>query len=127
MKDDQTSSSPKTDWAEERTDWAEDRTLLANERTFAGWIRTGMTSLAVAIGFHAVFSELQPGWVAKSTASLFILVAILIFASAAQRSHKAQVRIDSHATASQPAWRMTTLAVLLCIASLATAFVLWLI
>lgn len=126
MQDDHPSHS-KTAWAEDRTDWAEDRTVLANERTFAGWMRTGMTALAVAIGLHAVFGELQPAWIAKATASVFILAAILIFAAAAQRSHKAQVRIDSHVSSSQPAWRMTTLAVILCIASLATAGVLWLI
>jgi hypothetical protein len=41
-------SADKTELAEERTDWAEDRTILASERTFAGWVRTGLASLAVA-------------------------------------------------------------------------------
>jgi putative membrane protein len=127
MQDDRTSRSSRTDWAEDRTDWAEDRTLLANERTFAGWMRTGMTALAVAIGLHAVFGELQPPWIAKATATMFIIVAILVFAAAAQRSHKAQLRIDSHDSASQPAWRMTALAVILCLASLATGGVLWMV
>lgn len=127
MTDDHNSGAANKGGPEHRTDWAEDRTLLANERTFAGWMRTGMTALAVAIGLHAVFGELQPAWIAKATASVFILAAILIFAAAAQRSHKAQVRIDSHDSASQPAWRMTALAILLCLASLATAGVLWLI
>ncbi|MEY8838652.1 DUF202 domain-containing protein, partial [Cribrihabitans sp. XS_ASV171] len=40
----------KTDMAESRTDWAEDRTLLANERTYAGWLRTGMAAVALALG-----------------------------------------------------------------------------
>lgn len=127
MTDDHDSGAANKNGAEHRTDWAEDRTLLANERTFAGWMRTGMTALAVAIGLHAVFGELQPAWIAKATASVFILAAIMIFAAAAQRSHKAQVRIDSHDSASQPSWRMTGLAAVLCIAALATAGVLWLI
>ncbi|MDF1729557.1 MAG: DUF202 domain-containing protein, partial [Sulfitobacter sp.] len=46
----------KNELAEDRTDWAEDRTILANERTFAGWMRTGMASLAVAIGLKAVYA-----------------------------------------------------------------------
>ena len=49
------SMNKSNDLAENRTDWAEDRTILANERTFAGWMRTGMASLAVAIGLKAVF------------------------------------------------------------------------
>lgn len=117
----------KTEWAQERTDWAEDRTILANERTFAGWMRTGLTALAVAIGLHAVFGEFQPTWAAKAVATVFIVAAILTFGAAAQRSRQAQRRIDSHDSASQPTWRMTALAVVLSLGALATGAVLWMI
>jgi putative membrane protein len=127
MTDKDSDTATRQDWAEERTDWAEDRTLLANERTFAGWMRTGMTALAVAIGLQAVFGELQPTWAAKATATAFIIAAILIFAAAAQRSHTAQRRIESHDSAAQPAWRMTVLAVILSLGSVATGIVLWMI
>ncbi|WP_394227872.1 DUF202 domain-containing protein [Paracoccus marcusii] len=46
--------------AEDRTDLAEDRTILAVERTFSGWIRTGLATVAVAIGMQAVFGPFQP-------------------------------------------------------------------
>ena len=71
----------KNDLAESRTDWAEDRTILANERTFAGWMRTGMACVAVAIGLRAVFGEFEPTWVAKAVASVFIIAALYVYLS----------------------------------------------
>lgn len=114
----------RTDWAEDRTDWAEDRTILANERTFASWMRTGLAALAVAIGLHAVF-DVRPEWVPKAAASIFIVAAVLIFVTSAQRSYRAQKRISSHDSSAQPASRMTALALLLSAGSLAVAGVLW--
>ena len=47
----------ETDGRGTRVDLAEDRTILANERTFAGWLRTGLATVAarhgVQIGFAA--------------------------------------------------------------------------
>lgn len=40
----------KNEMAKDRTDWAEDRTALANERTFAGWMRSVMAAVAIAMG-----------------------------------------------------------------------------
>lgn len=117
----------KTKWAEDRTDWAEDRTLLANERTFAGWMRTGMGALAVAIGLKAVFGDFDPTWLAKAVASIFILIALLIFAAAAHEARKAQRRITSHDAEAQGARRMLILALLLSLGGLATGAILWLL
>lgn len=117
----------KTDWAERRTDWAEDRTLLANERTFAGWMRTGMAALAVAIGLKAVFGEFQPTWIAKAVATIFILSALLIFGASAHEARKAQARISSHDAEAQSTSRMLILALLLSFGGLATGAILWLL
>ncbi len=117
----------KNDLAQDRTDWAEDRTILANERTFAGWMRTGMASLAVAVGLKAVFGDFEPTWMAKSVASLFVIAALLIFWSAAAQSLKAQKRISSHATAPQSARKMFALALIMSVGSLATGAILWLL
>lgn len=127
MTEDDRKTDDKTAWAETRTDWAEDRTILANERTFAGWMRTGLTALAVAIGLHAVFEEVTPEWAPKVVASIFIVAAILIFVAAAQRSYSAQKRIDSHEAETQPARRMTLLSVLLSVGAAALAVVLWML
>ena len=113
--------------AEKRTDWSEDRTILANERTFAAWTRTGAALLAVAVGLNAVFPEAEPPWLAKATATIFVAAAVLVFAASARQSVKAQMRIDSHLTATQPSRRMIILAVMLTSGALATGALLWII
>ena len=123
--DDPRGAHPKTDWAEDRTDWAEDRTILANERTFAGWIRTAMACVAVAIGLKAVFGELQPTWAAKLVASIFILAALYMLWATRNRAARTAKRMDQHDARSLPTSRMTVIAALLAVASVATGAVLW--
>lgn len=83
--------------ARNRTDWAEDRTLMANERTFAGWMRTGMATVGIGIGFNALFSNWQPVWIPKAIASGFIVIGIFIFYAAQQRGCAVYDRLQSHA------------------------------
>lgn len=66
----------RTEKASERNDLAEDRTLLANERTFAGWCRTAFAAVGLGLGFHAIFKSTEPAWIAKSVATLFILIGV---------------------------------------------------
>lgn len=86
-----------TQWAEERTDWAEDRTIMALERTFAGWMRTAFAAIAIGIGFHALFGEFDPPWLARAIATLFIALAIVFAISAERRACRAFQRLSSHA------------------------------
>ena len=116
-----------TELARDRTDWAEDRTLLANERTFAGWLRTGMASVALAIGLNAVFRPFEPTWAAKAVSTVFVLTAILIFLAAAQKSRAAQKRITSHDTEAQPVKRMTAVAALMILGAIGVGVILWLL
>ena len=62
-----------------RTDLAEDRTILASERTFASWLRTGLASIGIALGFHALFGRMQPIWLPRAIATAFLAIAIMIF------------------------------------------------
>lgn len=82
--------------AAERTDMAEDRTLMANERTFAGWMRTGLACLGMALGFEAVFGKIDPAWAPKIVASGFAVIALLIFYAAHQQAMGVFERLDSH-------------------------------
>ena len=115
----------KTDWAEARTDWAEDRTVLANERTFAGWMRTGLASVALALGLKAVFGAAEPTWIAKAVATLFIAIAIGLFWAARGQAHKAQQRLHTHDAEAQPARIFTYAAVAFSVAATATGAILW--
>ncbi len=115
----------KNDLARDRTDWAEDRTILANERTFAGWMRTGMASVALALGLRALFRPFEPDWVPKLVAEIFIVTAILIFWAARQAACKTQKRMSEHQTESQSTRRVTLLAALLSIGAALTGVILW--
>jgi putative membrane protein len=111
--------------AEDRTDWAEDRTLLANERTFAGWMRTGMACVALALGLRALFGAVEPGWIARSAASLLILVSLFIFFAAWVSARNTLDRLEDHTAYGQPQRRIAIIAALLGVSAATTGVLLW--
>lgn len=113
--------------ADTRTAWAEDRTVLANERTFAGWMRTGMACVALALGLKAVFDDTAYPIIAKAVAEVFVLAAVLIFWAAVTKSRKTQKRMDDHDVEAQSHQGMTVLASILTIGAIATGVILWLL
>jgi putative membrane protein len=119
------SKTDKNELAQDRTDWAEDRTTLANERTFAGWMRTGMASIAIAVGLRAVFAEADPTWIPKLVSTLFIGAALFIFWSARINACKAQARLDEHQAEVQSKTNFTILATLFSIGGVTVGIVLW--
>ncbi|WP_044007102.1 YidH family protein [Jannaschia sp. CCS1] len=119
--------SDKNEMAKDRTDWAEDRTILANERTFAGWMRTGMAAVAIALGLKAVFGEFEPTWAAKATSSVFIVLACYIFYAARQQACATQQRMEQHDATAKSTGSMTATAIILAIGSILTGAILWLL
>ena len=122
-----TDAEDRTELAEGRTDWAEDRTILASERTFAGWIRTGLASVAVALGLHALFGEVAPAWIPKLIASLFTLTAVVIFISAWRGTRRTQKEMRAHDARSPNQAALFTITAVLVTVSLATGALLWLL
>ncbi|MFN3474914.1 MAG: DUF202 domain-containing protein [Blastomonas sp.] len=119
------STEDRTELAQDRTDFAEDRTILAHERSFAGWVRTGMAAVGIALGFHALFRTLQPDWVPKSIATAFLLVAIYIFLSAERRARRIVHRLDAHEVSALKPMRIRLLAWLLTLATIALIVAMW--
>lgn len=119
------SASDRGDLAQDRTDFAEDRTLLAHERSFASWIRTGMASVGIALGFHALFDAVDPAWVSKSIASAFLLIAIFIFISAERRACRIRGRLDAHSVAALRPVRIRLMAWSLIAATLGLLAAIW--
>ncbi|RBI86300.1 DUF202 domain-containing protein [Rhodosalinus halophilus] len=117
----------RTEAAEFRTDVARDRTLLANERTFAGWLRTALTSVAVAIGLHAVFRDVEPSWAPRAIATVFALAAAGMTVSAAQEARRTRRRLDNERATVQPVRRILALAGAVTLAALGTVPILWMI
>lgn len=115
----------KTELAQDRTDLAEDRTVLAHERSFASWMRTGMASVGIGLGFNALFPALNPTWVAKAIATLFLLIAVLIFLSAERRARTILDRVEAHQIAAIRPIRIRLLAWAFAVATLALTGALW--
>jgi putative membrane protein len=116
----------RTAWAERRTDWAEDRTIMANERTFAGWLRTGLASVGIGLGFHAVFGQIAPVWLAKVLASAFILIGIAIFLAAQARAATVARRLECHKAEPMRGLTMRLVAGGMILASAGLAAAIWL-
>ena len=99
MSDSENLAEERTQLADERTEWAEDRTIMANERTFAGWMRTGLASVGIGVGFNALFGKLDPQWLAQLIATIFIMIGIFIFYAAQQKACSVLDRLSKHAAA----------------------------
>jgi putative membrane protein len=113
--------------AEDRTKWAEDRTLLANERTFSSWMGAGLGCLGLAVGLQAVFGAVEPTWIAKTAASIFVIIAIYVFQNALLNSRRAKKRLESHVSEPVSDSNLAWIAHLLSAGSLVVGLVLWII
>ncbi len=112
--------------AEDRTDLAEDRTMLAHERSFAGWLRTGMAAVGIALGFNALFQSLQPVWLPKAIATSFLILAVFVFVSAEQRARSTTDRLDAHKIKSLRPVRIRLITWGLVVATVALGVAFWL-
>jgi putative membrane protein len=121
------SEHDRSDMAESRTDLAEDRTVLAHERSFASWLRTGMASVAIALGFNALFRSLEPTWAAKAIATVFLIIAIFIFTSAERRACSIMAKLQPHRVAALKPLRIRVMARALVGATLALTAAMWLL
>lgn len=122
MSDDKSNSN---EMAEDRTDWAEDRTLMANERTFAAWLRTGMASVAVGLGLHAVFGKAENVLLAKSGASVFVLIGMAVFWLAQRQSTRVRDRLRAHSAETIKGDPMRGIALALTAGAAAVLIILW--
>ena len=104
-----------TKWAELRTDLAEDRNIMAMERTFAGWIRTAFAAIGIGLAFHFVFDDLQPPWLAKAIATMFILAGGILAITSYRRAMETLDRLHAHEleTVSRPNFRLLAYSVVL--------------
>lgn len=117
--------SDKDNMAEDRTDWAEDRTLLANERTFSSRMGFALGSLGVALGLQGVFSAVSPTWIAKSAATLFIVLAIYVAVFTYRKAARMYARLDSHSADPARTREMRIVTALTCGGAVGIAIVLW--
>lgn len=121
------SKDGKTDEAEvDRTDLAEDRTRMANERTFAGWLRTSMALVALAMGLRALMRSFEPDWIPKSAATALIAAGIVVAVAGWRRAVAALDELESHVSESTPTTRLGMVVAVVVAAYVVVAVLLWL-
>jgi len=125
MSENNTESEERTELADERTDLAEDRTIMANERTFAGWMRTGMACVGIGIGFNALFGKLEPEWLGRAIATVFIIIGIFIFYAARRNACALYGRLESHSAEPLNSSNFNLVSGTLAAASIALIIGLW--
>ena len=96
--------SSRTGLAKDRTHMAEDRTIMAVERTFAGWLRTAFGAIAIAVGFRALFGDLDPPWLARAIATVFMIIAVLLSILAQHRAVRSLDKMATHAVERPSKW-----------------------
>lgn len=114
-----------TEDANIRTKWSEDRTIMANERTFSSWMGAGMGSIGVAIGLQAVFGKIEPTWPAKLAASLFLVIAVVIFRAARNQACRTYERLTEHDAEAAPTRAFSWVSGLLIGGALTVGAILW--
>ena len=110
-----------------RTDLSEDRTVLAMERTFASWFRTGFASVGIGLGFQALFLRMEPEWVPKAIATLFLLLGIFLFVSAEQRACRVLDHLSAHDVTAFRNARLRLITIVAATAVAALIAALWLL
>jgi putative membrane protein len=110
-----------------RTDYAEDRTVLANERTFASWVRTGFAGIGIGLAFNVLFTRISPAWVPKLIATLFLLIAMLIFIAAERRACMVLRRLHAHQITPFKITNMRVITIVSVGATLTLLAVIWLL
>ena len=121
------SDPDRSELAQNRTDLAEDRTVLAHERSFGSWMRTGLASVGIGLGFNALFRAVEPTWVAKAIATAFLLIAAFIFISAERRACTILTKLETHRVAALRPVRIRLMAWALVAATLALTAAMWLL
>ena len=111
--------------AASRTALAEDRTILANERTFASWMRTSLASVAIGVGFQALFSKMDPPWVPRAIATGFLLLGIAVIVLAERRSAAVMDRLSAHVVVTAKAVNVKLLTAAVSVGTLALIVALW--
>lgn len=110
---------------EQRTDLAEDRTVLANERTFASWFRTGFAAVGIGLAFQALFLRMEPTWVPKAIATVFLAIGFFIFVAAERRACQVMARLKAHEVETFGIKRLRLMTIVACFAAVALTVAMW--
>lgn len=84
-----------------------------------------MTAVGIGLGFNALFQTLEPTWVPKAIATIFLLIAVFVFISAEHRAARAIGRLEAHRIAALAPVRLRLLTCVLTFATAALGAAIW--
>ena len=84
-----------------------------------------MASVALAVGLRAVFGQFDPTWLAKSVATIFIVLALYIFWAAERSAAQTLARLSDNDAHAQPLTRMRIIVAALALGAVSVGGVLW--
>lgn len=87
----------------------------------------GLAAVGIGLGFHALFSKLEPAWVPECIATLFIGFGMLIFWTAQRNGRAVQERLDAHKSRPLRSQNLKLIAAPMAIGSIALAAGIWVI
>lgn len=90
-------------------------------------MRTSLASLAIGVGFQALFSKMEPPWVPKGIATAFLLLAIIVIVLAERRAAAVMDRLSAHVVVTARAVNLRLLTAAVSMGALALIAALWLL
>jgi len=97
--------------------------LLANERTFSGWARTSLATVGIGLGFNALFGKLEPAWLPRAIATLFVGLGIIIMAE--RRACAVVARLTAHNVKSLAPLNLLVIGIVYIVGAAALVVGLW--
>ena len=105
----------------------EPKTFFANERTFSGWARTALATIGIGLGFHVLFGALEPAWLPKVIATVFIALGVVIIWMAERRACAIQSRLSAHKIRTLRSLNIRLIAWVYTLGALSLTVALWLV
>ena len=90
-------------------------------------MRTGLAAVGIGLGFNALFGKLEPFWLPRAIATIFILIGIFIFYVAQRNGCRVQNRLSSHDATPMRGMNLKMIAGFMAVGSISLAVGMWLI
>lgn len=88
-------------------------------------MRTGLAAVGIGLGFHALFGKLEPTWLPRAIATMFILIGISVFYVAQKKGCEVVDRLNAHHSKPVQRVNLRVIAIVMSLASAALVVGLW--
>jgi putative membrane protein len=89
-------------------------------------MRTALASVAIGVGFHALFPTMEPAWIPRAIATGFLILGIVTIVSAERRATAVMKRLSAHVVESARSMNLRLFTASVSAGSIALIAALWL-